>query len=122
MRRRMGPGFEHRRQPVLSRHLFIRRQLRFFGYASAIITISLLIGTVGYCLLGGLGFVDGLYNASMILTGMGPINAMQTDGAKIFASFYALYSGVAFLTTSAILLAPAIHRLLHMLHVGEKDL
>jgi hypothetical protein len=122
LRRRAGPAFEHHREDVIPRYLYFRRQFRFFGYASGIIGFSLLLGTVGYCACGGMSVVDGFYNASMILTGMGPIDQMQGTGAKIFASLYALYSGIAFLTTSAVLLAPAIHRLLHILHVGERDI
>jgi hypothetical protein len=65
--------------------------------------------------------VDGFYNASMILTGMGPINEMKTVDGKLFASFYALYSGVAFLSAVTVTLAPIVHRFLHLLHVDESD-
>ena len=82
-----------------------------------IIAFSLAIGVFGYCYFGDVSIVDGFYNASMILTGMGPVTPMQTDAAKIFASLYALFSGIAFLTTAAVLLAPAIHRVLHLLNL-----
>lgn len=67
----------------------------------------------------GLGLVDSVYSAAMILTGMGPAMAVKTDAGKIFASVYALFSGVVFLTTASVLVAPLLHRLLHKLHAGE---
>ncbi len=78
---------------------------------------SLALGVLGYHLLGGLSWLDALVNASMILTGMGPVNEIATVGGKLFASFYALFSGVAFLTIVAVLLAPAVHRFLHRFHL-----
>ena len=78
---------------------------------------SLALGVLGYHLVAGLSWIDALVNASMILTGMGPVNEMTTVGAKLFASFYALFSGVAFLTIVAVLLAPAVHRFLHRFHL-----
>lgn len=85
---------------------------------------SLALGVLGYHALAGLSWLDALVNASMILTGMGPVNEMTTVGAKLFASFYALFSGVAFLTIVAVLLAPAVHRFLHRFHLdlaGEPE-
>lgn len=85
---------------------------------------SLALGVLGYHLVAGLSWIDALVNASMILTGMGPVNEMSTVGAKLFASFYALFSGVAFLTIVAVLLAPAVHRFLHRFHLdlaGDQD-
>ena len=78
------------------------------------------MGMAGYHWLGGLGWVVSLLNASMILTGMGPVDKMQTDTAKLFATFYSLYSGIAFLTTSAILLTPGVHRILHIIHLDDE--
>ena len=78
---------------------------------------SLGIGIVGYHLFVGLGWLDALLNASMILTGMGPVDPVTTAGGKLFASAYALFSGVAFLTIVAVLLAPLIHRFLHRFHL-----
>lgn len=76
-----------------------------------------MIGTLGYHFTAGLGWLDALYNSSMILTGMGPVNILTNDAAKWFASFYALYSGVAFLTMAGILFAPMVNRILHLLNV-----
>lgn len=120
-RSKTGSLFEHKRQPLLSRRDYIYRQLRYFGYGTLIISISLMLGTAGYCYFGDLSFVDGFYNASMILTGMGPVTPLKTDAAKLFSSFYALYSGVAFLSIAAVLLAPAIHRFLHVLNLDTGE-
>jgi hypothetical protein len=117
----IGKPFEHKHEPLLNFKQFVNRQLRFMGYSTLIIGISLMLGTGGYCYYGGVSLVDGFYNASMILTGMGPVTPMVTDGAKIFSSLYALYSGVAFLTTAAVLLAPAIHRILHFLNLDVDE-
>ena len=84
---------------------------------------SLTIGTAGYCVFGGLQPVDGFLNASMILTGMGPVDRMETTAGKIFASFYALYSGLIFLVVAGVLFAPIFHRILHNFHLdtGEDE-
>jgi hypothetical protein len=111
--------FEKKSQPILPARIFISRQLRFTGYAFLILAFSLGIGIAGYALAGHLSFIDALLNASMILTGMGPVNMMSTDESKLFASFYAIYSGVAFLSVIGIFSAPIIHRFLHKIHLEE---
>jgi hypothetical protein len=113
--------FEHKRKPILSQRDFVKRQLRYALYTGGLVLFSLLMGMVGYHFTAGLNWLDALYNSSMILTGMGPVNVLTSDEAKWFASFYALYSGVAFLTMAGVLLAPMIHRILHMLHVEDQD-
>ena len=92
-------------------------------YALFLLVFSLGIGVIGYHYLADLGWIDSLLNASMILTGMGPVDRLETDTAKIFASIYSIFSGVVFLTTVAVFLSPLVHRLLHLLHVenGEDD-
>lgn len=112
--------FEHHRQPLASRDRFARRLLKFTGYGLAFLTTSLLLGVAGYHWIGGLAWVDALLDASMILAGMGPVSPLSSDAAKIFASVYALFSGVAFLTTFSILIAPILHRVLHQLHLKER--
>jgi hypothetical protein len=82
---------------------------------------SLLMGMAGYHWMEGLPWIDSLVNASMILGGMGPVNAIQTDAGKIFASFYALYSGIVFLIVVGIMFAPAFHRFLHRFHLEQED-
>lgn len=114
--------FEHKRQSLAPVSVFIMRLLRYSLFALALIAVSAGIGTVGYHFLSNLGWVDSFYMACMILTGMGPTVDMDSDTAKIFSSFYALYSGVIFLGITAVFLAPVVHRLLHILHVeDEKD-
>lgn len=113
--------FENRRQPVASRLRYQRRLIRHSTYGAALIIFSLAIGTGGYSFFGKMPLLDGFYNASMILTGMGPVSDMTTDGGKLFASLYALYSGVAFLAAVTVTLAPIVHRFLHLLHVDEDD-
>ncbi len=113
--------FERRTDDLLSRIAFLRRIGRSFGITLLIVSFSLAIGSVGYHFIEGIAWVDSLLNAAMILTGMGPINVMQTTGGKLFATFYALYSGIAFLTMMAIMLAPMIHRGLHHFHLEDED-
>lgn len=94
---------------------------RYGIFALGLIIFSVSIGTIGYHSLADLGWIDSFHMACMILTGMGPVSEMKTDTAKIFSSCYALYSGVAFLSITAVFFAPIIHRLLHILHVENMD-
>ena len=114
---RTRPGFEHHTAPLAGRRAFLRRVARFAGFAALLIAGSLLIGVGGYHFVCGLGWVDALLNAAMILTGMGPVNEVTTTAGKLFAAGYALFSGVAFLTIVAVFLAPIVHRFLHRLHL-----
>lgn len=100
---------------------FSWRVFKHFNFTLIIVGISLLFGSVGYCYFGDLPFVDGLLNAAMILTGMGPVDRMTTTAGKLFATFYALYSGVAFLSMVAILMTPIVHRFLHRFHLELDD-
>jgi hypothetical protein len=111
--------FEKRHQPILTFDRFILRMLRYALVSAAIIFLSLMVGVLGYRHFAGLGWVDSFLNASFILTGMGPVDPMRTDAAKIFASLYALFSGVIFLSAAAVLLSPVAHRVLHFCHVEE---
>ncbi len=112
--------FEHRTRPLLPRKVFALRVLRSLAIALGIIGVSLGLGIFGYHFCAELSWLDALLNASMILTGMGPVNELHTVAGKWFASFYALFSGVVFITSVAVLLAPVIHRLLHKFHLeGE---
>ncbi len=115
--------FEHHRKPLLPRKQFVHRQLRYAVFSLIILAFSLGLGTVGYKVFGNLPWIDALLNASMILTGMGPVDHLDTTSGKLFASFYALFSGIAFLTFAGVLFAPAYHRFMHKLHVNieEKD-
>ena len=82
-----------------------------------LIIISVFAGTIGYHHFGQLRWLDSFHMSCMILTGMGPVVEMKTAGAKLFSSFFALYSGVAFLSITAVFFAPIVHRILHILHV-----
>ena len=113
---------ERRHEPLAPRERYHRRVLRASIVAGGLIGVSLAIGVLGYHTLGGLeSWVDCLYNASMILGGMGPVAELKTNGGKVFASFYALYSGVTLLTSVGVLIAPPIHRALHRFHVETED-
>ncbi|MCD6065991.1 MAG: hypothetical protein K0S33_817 [Bacteroidetes bacterium] len=101
--------------------VYRKRVLKNAFISLIFILFSLLIGVAGYMYFYKLGLVDALLNASMILTGMGPIDAAPTDSAKIFASVYAIYSGVAFLTSVALLFSPVFHRFLHRFHLDIED-
>jgi hypothetical protein len=92
------------------------------GLSGTLVGFSLCLGILGYHFIAGLGWVDSLLNATMILTGMGPVNPLTSDAAKLFASAYALFSGVIFITAAGILLSPIFHRVLHRFHLEERDL
>ena len=109
--------FERHHQPVLSRELFIRRLLSWAALSGAIFLGSLAIGICGYHFFEGLSWIDSLLNASMILGGMGPVDPIRTRGGKLFASFYALYSGLAIISIAGLLIAPLFHRFLHKFHM-----
>ncbi len=100
---------------------FAKRVLKYSVFATILLTFSLGIGVLGYHYIGGLHWIDSIYNASMILTGMGPVDEMKTDAAKLFASVYAIFSGVIFLSTVAIFFAPFAHRLMHLLKIEDID-
>jgi len=113
--------YEHRRHPPLSRRRFLWRLLRHFAFASLMLAISLWAGMLGYEHYEHLPWRDAFLNASMLLGGMGPVNNPVTPAGKLFAGCYALYAGILFLVTSTIILAPVIHRMLHLLHCDERD-
>ena len=112
---------ERHHQPLLPLRHFGRRVAAYASVALVMIVLSLGIGTVGYHTFGGLPWIDALLNASMILTGMGPVDTMRTPAAKLFAAGYALFSGVAFLSIVGLMLAPVVHRLLHYFHLEMED-
>jgi hypothetical protein len=111
--------YEHHNEPLLPFRLFLRRLARHALLALIVVLVALGIGILGYHLSEGMSFLDALLNASMILGGMGPVNPLRTDAGKLFASFYALFSGVAFLGVAGILVAPIAHRFLHWMNLEE---
>ena len=113
--------FEHRHEPLIPRKVFFRRLAWHVCLGLALVAASLSIGIVGYHFTEGMGWLDSLLNASMILGGMGPVNELHHDAGKWFASFYALFSGVAFLVTCGVLFAPVAHRFLHKFHLDMES-
>jgi hypothetical protein len=113
--------YEHRRQPLLPRPAFMHRFGRSVAVSTTLLGVSLGVGVLGYHGIAGLGWVDALLNASMILTGMGPVSPLSDTGAKLFASAYALFSGVIFVASAGVVVAPLAHRFLHRFHVEVDD-
>src|SRR4051812_29835427 len=100
--------FEHRTDPLLSRSQFIRRLGRQLLRGGLLLSLMLLIGIMGYHFFESLSWIDSIFNASMILSGMGPANELHTTGGKLFASVYAIFSGVVFIAMMGLLLTPVM--------------
>lgn len=113
--------FERRTEALLPFPGFIRRLGCSLLLATGVISTALAIGVVGYHCIAGLSWVDSLLNAAMILTGMGPVATMSTRASKLFATAYALFSGVVFLSAVGLVLSPIFHRFLHRFHLDEMD-
>ena len=112
--------YEHHKQPLASRKTFAQRLALNGLIGSLLLAFSLGFGMLGYHFLEGLPWIDALLNASMILGGMGPVNPLKTEVGKIFASFYAIYSGVILLASVGILITPIFHRFLHRFHLADE--
>jgi hypothetical protein len=116
--------FERYHQRLLPRRAFASRVFRYVAFDLALLAISLGLGTLGYHLCAGFVWIDAFLNASMILTGMGPVGDLTTAPAKLFASCYALFSGVVFVALVGVVVAPLAHRFLHRFHLegaGDGD-
>ncbi len=113
--------FEKKVEKVAPLNIFIVRMLISLGLGLGLITFSLLIGVLGYHSLAKLSWIDAFLEASMILGGEGPITQAMSDGAKIFASIYALYSGLLIIAVMGIILTPVVHRMMHQFHIDEAD-
>jgi hypothetical protein len=112
--------YESRKQAPLNRIRFIQRLLVHLAVALAVLIASLLIGMLGYVVFEHLPWIDAFLNSAMLLGGMGPVNPPQTAPGKLFAGLYALYAGLIFIVTAALLFAPVLHRVLHRLHWDER--
>lgn len=112
--------YEQHKEPLVSNNAFYYRLFKHFCVAALLITISLLIGMCGYHYLGKLSWIDAFVDASMILSGMGPVSPLANNAVKLFAGFYAIYSGLLFISIIAIILIPIVHRILHKFHLPEK--
>lgn len=113
--------YENKNESLAPLPVFYGRILRSLMTAGIILLICLGIGILGYHFTDNISWIDSLHNASMILSGMGPVVEIRSTSGKIFSSFYALFSGVAFITNIGIILAPAAHRLFHRLHVDDEN-
>ena len=113
--------FESKKQRLLPLSNFIRRMVICMTFAAGILSFALGLGVLGYHFIAGFAWVDAFLEASMILTGMGPVGQLHSSGAKVFAALYALFSGLIFLSCIAVTLAPVLHRILHRFHIDEAD-
>jgi hypothetical protein len=108
--------YEHHSQPLIPHTAWLLRLIKSLQQAVGIIAASLLVGILGYHFVGGIGWIDSFLEAAMILSGMGPVSAMQNDAVKVFAAFYALLSGFVLLSSFGLVMAPVLHRFLHHFH------
>jgi hypothetical protein len=113
--------FERRTDKLLPLHHFVGRLLLSLAISFAVVIVGLGVGVLGYHHFAQLSWIDSLLNASMILTGMGPIDPMRSDAAKLFASLYALFSGVVFLSAVGLVISPIFHRILHHFHLDDES-
>jgi hypothetical protein len=113
--------YEARHQPPLSRARFLRRLLAHAAVVIGLIGASLALGMSGYIVFEGLSWMDAFLNAAMLLGGMGPVHLPRTEAGKLFAGCYALYAGLAFIVTAALLVSPVLHRVLHRFHWDESS-
>jgi len=111
--------YESKRQALAHPRIFLKRVMYNLLITGIVITCSLLIGVLGYHFLGPCEWIDAFHNASMILSGMGPVIPIITDAGKIFSSFYALFSGLIFIANVGLLMAPLLHRIIHRMHLDE---
>ena len=109
--------FESKREKLVPFPVFLRRMAKSGAISFGIVMVVLFIGVCGYHWLGELNWIDSLLEASMILGGMGPVNPLKTEGVKLFASGYALFSGLVFIAVMGLMLTPVVHRTLHKFHV-----
>jgi TRAP-type C4-dicarboxylate transport system permease small subunit len=110
---------ERKHEKLAPVSVFVRRMAKSVAMAGLLVAGALFLGVSGYHWIAGFSWIDSLLEASMILGGMGPVNQLPTTGAKIFASAYALFSGLMFIGVMGIVLTPVAHRLLHKFHVDE---
>jgi len=113
--------FEPKTEALLPLPKFARRVALSLALAGAVLAVGLSLGVLGYHFIAGFAWIDALLEASMILTGMGPVGVLASNAAKIFSTLYALFSGVVFLSVMAITITPVLHRLLHKFHADDED-
>ena len=113
--------FEHHLKPLLTTRQFLHRQLIAVAISFALLLVWILLGMLGYHILADLPWVDAFLNTAMIVGGMGPVDLLPSDAAKIFAGVYAILSGVILLSSFWVLAAPLFHRFLHKFHLDIED-
>jgi hypothetical protein len=111
--------YESRHQELAPLQRYLLRLALSMAISALLILGSLLLGVVGYAYLENMGWLDAFLNASMILSGMGPVDTVTTNAGKLFAGFYAIYSGFVVLLAAGFAFAPVVHRILHRFHVDE---
>jgi hypothetical protein len=111
--------YEHKSQPLAPLKVYYRRTLKNLLIGSLILAICLIIGVAGYHFIAHIAWIDSLHNASMILSGMGPVVDIHNFWGKVFSSAYALFSGVVFITNIGFVLSPSVHRFFHKLHLEQ---
>jgi hypothetical protein len=112
--------YESQKQPPIARASFARRVFAHLAAAMGLLAFSLAVGMVGYVKLEDLSWMDAFLNSAMLLGGMGPVNPPQTTGGKLFAGLYALYAGLVFIVTAALVFTPVVHRVMHRFHWTDK--
>ena len=120
-RKKSWRRFERRSDKLAPVGIYLQRIAAAVAIAIGLMLVALLVGIAGYHLIAGFNFVDSLLESAMILGGMGPVRELPNDSAKIFASIYALFSGVFFIALIGIILAPVAHRVMHKFHLDEED-
>ena len=113
--------FEHRKQPLISQQSFVRRLINAALISALLLALWTVVGMVGYHLLAGLPWVDSFLNSAMIVGGMGPVDILNNQPAKVFAGFFAILSGVIFLSVFSLLIGPVFHRFLHRFHLDAEE-
>ena len=111
--------FERKHEKLIPASVFVKRVLVYVGFAIVLIATALAVGVAGYHWIAGLNWIDAFLNAAMILGGMGPVDLLVSVHAKVFASLYALFSGLVFMAVMGIIFTPMVHRMLHKFHVED---
>lgn len=112
--------YEHKSKPLAPARVYYKRLYTNLLIAFVVIATWLLVGLFGYHYFAGIRWLDALHNASMILSGMGPVVIIESVGGKWFSSLYAILSGVIFITNIGVIIAPVVHRFFHKFHLEQK--
>lgn len=115
--------WECKSQPLATRRTFALRMGRQLAWSGGVVVVTLAVGVAGYMTIGQLGFIDSFLEASMLLSGAGPLYTERdsANALKIFASLYALFGTLVVVTIVALMTAPVVHRVMHRLHLGQDD-